>query len=117
MNLIVIAFVFAQINAASLWVVSPAVLADQFLENGEIQAHLGTFGHINYGHIVFGKLHYPDTNSNGCRPFRMSDFVTDPLFDTKNDMKPIVLLNHGNCTHAVQVMNAQRFGLKGVLLI
>lgn len=85
-------------SATSMHVVSPAVLAEQFLDNGEIQMHLGNYGHINYGHGEFGKLHYPASNANGCAHFTKKDFINDPLFDEKDDLRPIVLLEAGGCT-------------------
>jgi len=85
-------------SATSMHVVSPAVLAEQFLENGEIQMHLGNYGHINYGHGEFGRLHFPEYNRNGCKRFTKRDFVNDPLFDEKEDMRPIGLLEPGGCT-------------------
>lgn len=45
------------------------------------------------------------------------DFITDGLFDEKDDMTPIGLLEPGGCTHVKKAMNAQLAGLKAVVLI
>jgi len=64
-----------------------------------------------------GKLHYPESNRDGCKPFTLADFNNDPLFDEANDRRPIALLDHGGCTHVVKTWNAQKFGMKGAVLI
>ena len=45
------------------------------------------------------------------------DFITDGLFDAKDDMTPIGLLDAGGCTQVQKAMNAQNAGLKAVVLI
>ena len=32
-------------------------------------------------------------------------------------MRPIALLDHGGCTHVIKTFNAQKFGIKGTVLI
>jgi len=104
-------------SAASMYVVSPGELSNQFAKNGEVTARLGNYGHINYGGSVYGKLHLPLSNLDGCKPFEKSMFDNDQLFDEPNDRRPIALLDHGGCTHVVKTWNAQMFGMKGAVLI
>ena len=42
-----------------------------------------------------GRLHYPDTNKNGCNAFNENDFISDKLFDEEDDMNPIVMVDRG----------------------
>jgi hypothetical protein len=51
-------------------------------------------------------LHYPSSNRDGCKKFTKMDFMTDGLFDEKDDMTPIGLLEPGGCTHVKKAMNA-----------
>lgn len=104
-------------SATSMHVVSPLVLAEKFSETGEIPMHLGNYGHINYGHGEFGKLHYPDSNRDGCKRYTKTDFINDPVFDAKDDMRPIGLIEPGGCTHVQKAWNAQVAGLKAAILI
>ena len=109
-------------------VVSPFELKEKILKKmllalrhdsvlGEIPATLGNYGHIHYGNEIIGKLHYPETNTNGCLPFTKEMFRNDPLFDEPNDRKPIALLDHGGCTHVIKTWNAQVYGMKGAVII
>jgi hypothetical protein len=104
-------------SAASMYVVSPNELSDSFMKWGEVQSTLGNYGHIHYGESIFGKLHYPEKNRDGCLPFSKHDFDNDVLFDETNDRRPIALLDHGGCTHVVKAWNLQKFGLKAAVLI
>ena len=104
-------------SAASMYVVSPGELSSKFLSQGEVQAHLGNYGHIHYGDAIMGKLHYPVQNRDGCQPFNKAMFTNDALFDTDDDRRPIALLDHGGCTHVVKTWNAQQFGMKGAVIV
>lgn len=64
-----------------------------------------------------GKLHYPVSNRDGCKPFERADFANDPLFDTGDDKRPFALLDHGGCTHVIKTWNAQKYGMKAAVLI
>jgi hypothetical protein len=84
-------------SATALWVTHPNDLKNKF-ENGEVQTHIGHFGHIPYGSTFTGKLHYPISNRNACAKFEPSDFKTDMIFDEVKDMHPVLLVDHGGCS-------------------
>jgi len=44
---------------------------------------------------MVGRLHYPATNVHGCEKFKKEDFINDYLFDEKDDMTPIIMLDAG----------------------
>ena len=83
----------------------------------ELETHLGNYGHIQYGNTIIGRLHYPVSNRNACSRFNKEDFSNDYLFDEKNDMTPIILIDHGQCSHVTKTKNAQDFGLKAAIII
>ena len=93
-------------TATQLSIITPDALKSSFPDNGNVQAHLGHFGHIEYGSNFNGRLHYPVSNRNGCSVFVASDFQNDQLFDEDTDMTPILLVEHGGCTHTEKVFNA-----------
>ena len=113
----IVTMLMSSASAASMYLVSPDDLSKKFLKQGEIQTTIGNYGHINYGGSEYGKLHYPESNKDGCKPFVKNDFDNDPLFDEPNDRRPIALLDHGGCTHVVKTWNAQKFGMKAAVLI
>lgn len=105
-------------SATSMFVTYPNELKEKFPDGGNIEGHLGHFGHLPYGHSFKGKLHYPVNNKNGCNPFdRKNDFKNDIPFDEKGDMQPILLIDHGSCSHLTKVYNAEKVGFNGVILI
>ena len=59
-----------------------------------------------------GRLHYPDTNQNGCAGFKESDFTRDKLFDEEDDMTPIVMVDRGGCSFITKVRNVENLGVK-----
>ena len=70
-----------------------------------------------------GELYYPRTNREGCASFNDGDFEREvdknPWEDGETVMTafPIIMLNHGTCTHVSKTMNAQDFGFKAVLIV
>jgi hypothetical protein len=86
---------------------------------------LGNKGHINYGTSFMGRLYYPTSNRKGCSTFFDSDFkedtdsITNYQFQTGDSKKaePIILLDHGSCTHVHKTKMAQDFGFKAVIIM
>lgn len=79
-------------------------------------------GHINYGTSFMGRLYYPMTNRDGCSPFTDSDFKEDTdnignFADAKSDAEPIIMLDHGECTHVHKTKMAQDYGFKAVIIV
>jgi hypothetical protein len=64
----------ATVLATSIKVQNPISLKSKFGDIGDIQSHLGNYGHIQYGQQFVGELQYPTTNRNGCSRFLLSDF-------------------------------------------
>jgi selenocysteine lyase/cysteine desulfurase len=62
-------------------------------------------------------LHYPASNRDACSPFVKSDFKNDALYDEANDMKPILLVDHGSCSQITKVTNVMKAGLRAAILI
>ena len=65
-------------------------------------------GHINYGTSFMGRLYYPISNRDGCSVFFDADFKEDTdtignyaqdTSDNSIQAEPILLLDHGDCTH------------------
>lgn len=59
-----------------------------------------------------GRVHYPNTNRDGCFEFKTSDFDNDFLFDPESDLSPVVLVDRGNCTFVSKVRNIEKLGVK-----
>ncbi len=57
-------------------------------------------------------MHYPDTNQDGCKAFKTEDFKSDPLFDERRDMTPIIMVDRGKCTFVTKVRNIEHLGVK-----
>ena len=70
-----------------------------------------------YGSSFEGKLHYPVSNRDACSKFTPSDFENDMIFDEVKDMTPILLIDHGGCTHYEKITNAQEAGINAAILI
>ena len=64
-----------------------------------------------------GRLHYPDTNKNGCNPFSVDDFASDMMFDEDSDMNPIVMVDRGECAFVVKVRNIENMGVKMAIIV
>jgi hypothetical protein len=64
-----------------------------------------------------GRLHYPDTNKNGCNPFTVDDFSSDMMFDEESDMNPIVMVDRGECAFVVKVRNIENMGVKMAIIV
>ena len=94
-------------SATSLNIITPDSLKNKFGKDGYVQAHLGHFGHIQYGTEFNGRLHYPVSNRDACAEFVSTDFSNDQLFDEDTDMTPILLVDHGGCSHTQKTYNAQ----------
>ena len=107
----ILALLASVVNATGLQVLTPAALKEKFGDDGIIQSHLGSKGHINYGHSFVSRLYYPKNNRNGCSPFVKSD-----VEDFEKD-KSSVILDHGGCTHVEKTKNAQDFGFQAAILI
>ena len=56
---IIVFYYLCSTNAASIYVISPTKLANQFQKFGEISSTLGNYGHHDYGSVAIGKLNYP----------------------------------------------------------
>jgi hypothetical protein len=63
-----------------------------------------------------GRVHYPDTNRNGCNTFSESDFIIDKLFDEEDDMNPIIIVDRGECSFIKKVRNIENLGVKMALI-
>ena len=100
----IIALFTGAAQATGLYVVTPSSLKGKFSDEGKVPSHLGSKGHINYGHSFVGKIYYPKSNRNGCSPFVNSDF------DTIGKDKNAVILDHGGCSHVEKTKNAEKFG-------
>ena len=101
----------ASLVESKLKVVYPRSLKKQF-KDGEISAGLGNFGHLIYGQIQTGRLHYPAENRDGCHQFKESDFRNDMMFDEEDDMNPIILIDRGNCPFVRKVRHIEEAGVK-----
>jgi hypothetical protein len=105
--LIVCALFCAQVQSTGIKIASPLSLTKAMGSKGEVQSHLGNKGHINYGTSFMGRLYYPISNREGCSAFFDTDFKedTDSIgnFDKSGsssiEAEPILLLDHGSCTH------------------
>lgn len=64
-----------------------------------------------------GRLHYPDSNQNGCNPFSVDDFRSDIMFDEESDMTPIVMVDRGECSFVVKVRNIENMGVKMAIIV
>ena len=100
------AFFCAHVHSIGIKIASPLSLKKAMnSDTGEIQSHLGSKGHINYGTSFMGRLYYPISNREGCNKFFDTDFKedTDKIsnFAAKSEIQaePILLLDHGICTH------------------
>jgi len=101
-----VATLLSAISATSVSVVTPTSLQKKIGPGGELNAHIGHFGHIEYGSEVTGRLHYPVSNRDACSPFNKADFNNDYLLDEQDDMTPILLIDEGGCSDILKVNNA-----------
>ena len=98
------------LQASKLKVLHPMALRAQLtreihgrIEKGLIHASLGNFGHFNYGTTSKGRLHYPISNTDGCRPFKESDFNAEHLLEGKQQkLGSIILVDRGSCHFVVK---------------
>lgn len=98
------------LQASKLKVLHPMALRAQLtreihgrIEQGLIHASLGNFGHFNYGTTSKGRLHYPVSNADGCRPFNESDFNGEHLQEgIQQKHQPIILVDRGSCHFVVK---------------
>lgn len=58
----------------------------------------------------------PKSNYLGCDKFTSEDFDADFYSEDSTDMKPIVLLERGNCSFVTKVRNAEKLGVKLVII-
>lgn len=78
---------------------------------GLIRSSLGNFGHYDAGTVFQGRVHYPISNQDGCKPFRASDLDNNHLKEASLDgHKTIIMVDRGNCHFVTKVLNIQRFG-------
>jgi hypothetical protein len=72
-----------------------------------------------------GRLYYPMSNRMGCSSFFDTDFKEDTdsisSFGSPTgesiQAEPIILLDHGSCTHVHKTKMAQDFGFKAVIIM
>ena len=77
----IVASLGAFIQGHELKVLHPSDLKRRFTpemnghkEKGLIRSSLGNFGKFNYGTTMRGRLHYPTSNIDGCKPFKEEHF-------------------------------------------
>ena len=61
--------------------------------NGNIEASIGNFGLVSYGHSIAGRVWYDDNNVDGCHDFKIK---IDGTGDPDDTPSPIVLVHRGN---------------------
>ena len=107
----ILALMAASVQSTGLQVFHPESLREKFGPDGVIQSHLGSKGHINYGHSFVSTVYYPKNNRNACSPFVNSDF------GDVNKEKSSVLIDHGGCSHVEKAKNAETFGFQAAIII
>jgi hypothetical protein len=65
------------------------------VQKGLIKSSMGNFGHFTYGNTIKGKVHYPISNIDGCRPFTEADFKG--VRDRGNREHFIIMVDRGTC--------------------
>ena len=112
-NLVKIALLvcFAVLSSGKIQILNPDKLKVTLgSKNGEIEAGMGNFGHIDYGSSIvsdiliptkpflfaqLGQVFVPTSNLNGCNTFTEDMFLTDAreaLFSKKSGTQVPVLL-------------------------
>ena len=77
---------------------------------------MANFGFFNYGTTIKGRLHYPISNTDGCEPFTIENFVEEHLEDgEEHGHKPIIMVERGTCHFVVKAQNVQNFG--GMMMV
>lgn len=59
-----------------------------------------------------GRIHYSETNIDGCNEYNDTDFSNDFLFDEDSDLQPVILVQRGGCTFVKKVRNIEKLGVK-----
>ena len=75
--------------------------------NGNIEASIGNFGLVSYGHSIAGRVWYDDKNADGCHDFTIK---IDGTGDPDDTPSPIVLVHRGNWSFVQKARNVERAG-------
>jgi len=113
------------VSASKLKIVHPTTLAKSFFydihgnkELGVMKSSMANFGYYNYGTTIRGRLHYPISNTDGCKPFEKHNFVEQHLENSHHHgHKPIIMVDRGHCHFVQKAQNVQNFGGMMVVVI
>jgi hypothetical protein len=73
---------------------------------GLLEAHIGHFGHKNFGNRFSGYLYYNQgNNSRACEPLRDTEKKEFIGLNEKGNF--MLLVDHGGCSHLQKAFNAQ----------
>jgi len=83
-----------------------------------MKSSMANFGYYNYGTTIRGRLHYPISNTDGCKPFEKHNFVEQHLENSHHHgHKPIIMVDRGHCHFVQKAQNVQNFGGMMVVVI
>ena len=113
------------VNASKLRVVHPTELKESFYtdihgekEEGVMKSSMANFGFFNYGTTIKGRLHNPVSNTDGCVPFTIENFVEEHFEQSKrHGHRPIIMVDRGTCHFVKKAQNVQNFGATMMVVV